>query len=178
MTQELAQTLAVVQQGMEMERQGHGFYMQQAARTGDARGKTMFVALAQDELAHLTVLKGQYESLSRTGAWKEWSQTEPAKDRAADAPTLFPRTPVEAQKAVKADAGDLDALRFGISIEDKSYQFYSGLAEKATEAVSRSLFQRLANEEDGHRKLLQDTFDYLDDPEGWFLHQEKPIFEG
>ena len=174
----MADALAVLERGMELEREGNRFYAEAAERTNDARGRAMFAALADDELAHLRVLEEQHRSLRESGAWKAPAVAYRPRDRSLEALSLFPRDPADVQKAIGANASELEALQFGIHIEHKSYDFYDGLARAARDEGERALFQRLAAEEEGHRKLLQATFDYLSDPAAWFQLQEKPIFEG
>lgn len=178
MTSWVQEALVVVDQGIKMEQDGNEFYLRAAERTKDERGKTMFTALAGDELAHLRFLQAQRQSLVETGSWKTGGEAQAPRDRSQDAPALFPRTPAEVARAVQPDAGDLEALQLGIQAENTSYTFYEDLSRKSADDRVRALFRRLAAEEEGHRQLLQDTYDYLSDPAGWFQQQEKPIFEG
>jgi len=47
-----------------------------------------------------------------------------------------------------------DALDFAIKNEEEAYEFYTGLAAKATDSAMKTLFEGFAKEEQGHKARL------------------------
>jgi rubrerythrin len=71
------------------------------------------------------------------------------------------------EKAVTAKSGDLDALLFGLDIENRSYDFYRRAAVETTDALGKAVFEFLAGEERGHFDILMMRYQYLTGSAGW-----------
>jgi rubrerythrin len=68
--------------------------------------------------------------------------------------------------------GDFAAYKFAISLEAKSYDFYKKQAEAAKEKKAKEFFRFLMKEEATHKKILEESMDFLKNPEDYFLKKE------
>lgn len=164
--------LAVLRDAMELERRGHAFYLQAAEATSAARGKSMFLSLAKDELDHLAYLDGAFRSLLKDGALPAMpapAQTEPTARPVR--PEVFP-SPKEAAREIKATAGEVDALKRGMEAEQDSIALYSQAANQAETAEEKALFGSLVAVEQGHLAILQGEYDYVNQTGFWMGFQE------
>jgi rubrerythrin len=152
----------IVSAAIEAERAGHKFYVRLADSTSDPKGKHMFNRLANDELAHIYWLMTVRQSLVKTGTCEvcrgdihkiKVPITDPAE-------FLFPSAGITAD-VIKADSGEVDAIKQGIEIEEKAVAFYSESAKRIDDPDAKELFRKLADWEDGHRRLLQAEYDYV-----------------
>ncbi len=66
----------------------------------------------------------------------------------------------------------LDALRLGIEREKGAHKFYSDAAQKVTNEASRSMFNWLAGEEQGHIRVLEKAQQAVQSKKGWPGEQE------
>lgn len=176
--------LEAVTVAIGMEKAGHKFYTDAVALASDQSGKEMFARLANDELAHLYWLMTVRQSLMKTGKFGDTSHP-PAEEIIKGAPTAteLPVFPL-AKRALQItpETSELDALEMGIQAEQDSIAFYREAAEMTDDADGRALFQRLADWEDDHLKLLEAERDYLA-RNGFYLgiaefHLEGPEYLG
>jgi rubrerythrin len=75
-------------------------------------------------------------------------------------------------------ADELEALRIGLDMEKRSYEFYAQGARDAAGKDESRLCELLALEEGEHYKMLQNTYEYLEDRDHWFLWTEQGLLDG
>jgi rubrerythrin len=63
-------------------------------------------------------------------------------------------------------------------MEVKSYDFYKRQSKKAMFTAEKDFYETIAAEEQGHQLILQDYYEYLTNPAGWFVKNERPSLEG
>jgi rubrerythrin len=165
MTTDTKAALTALQQALDLERQGHEFYIRAAERTVDATGKQMFLSLAGDEVLHQTFIQRQIDSLAQDGGWVP-PEDLPAVDADLNTP-LFPAGAVELQKAIRPDASDLDALLFALKIENDSFALYADQAKQATDPNAKRLYAYLVEAERTHFNLLMSNYESLNSNAGW-----------
>lgn len=61
--------LAVLQRGLQAEKDSIAFYSQQRDKADDPDAKAMYAYLIEQEEGHRTILQGEYDYLTRTGFW-------------------------------------------------------------------------------------------------------------
>jgi rubrerythrin len=165
MTTDTKAALIVLQQALDLEQQGYEFYTQAAERTVDATGKEMLLSLADDEVLHQKVIQRQIDAL---GQGEGWVLPEGISEVDADLSTpLFPAGKVELEKAIRPDAGDLDALLFALKIENDSFALYTEQAKKATDPNAKRLYEFLVDAERTHFNLLMSNYESLNSDAGW-----------
>jgi rubrerythrin len=148
---------AAIDLAMQAEREAEEFYAAAAQATTEPRGRDMFEKLAQFERHHFTSLQRLRESLGQ-GAFAGYAGAG-----------LLPEQP--AAPARPLDDGqrqnDLEALTGAIDAETKAQAMYRELAAQALDAPVRRMFEKLAEEEELHRKVLEDQFYALTNQGRW-----------
>jgi rubrerythrin len=153
---EMNAALAALQMGIQTEIDGYHFYRDFGQRTSDPKAKEAFERLAQDEMAHLELLRNVKAMLEQSGEWAEHQSLE--TDPAPGAP-IFSRERVE--QNVVAYTSDLSALRLAYLIERDAVDFYQRAAEGTQDPEGQRLFQDLAEMERGHLRLLEGEYNFL-----------------
>jgi rubrerythrin len=74
--------------------------------------------------------------------------------------------------------GDLAALDFGLETEEITRDLYLQGAEETDDERARGAFDFLAEQEEHHYELLQNTREYLSDNQTWWDSEEYPFFIG
>jgi rubrerythrin len=129
------------------EEQAEAFYAAAAEKTDDAGGKEMFRELAEFECHHKERLTQLRESLQAGGGFLRYEGRSLSKVPGAEA---------RGRPAVGDHADALEALRLAIAAEEKAEAEYRNLARAADDEAGRRMFEKLAEEESMHRKLLDD----------------------
>ena len=63
-------------------------------------------------------------------------------------------------------------------MEEKAYFYYTGAAKTMADAQEKKILLKIAEEENEHFRILNDTRLYLTYPEMWNIIQEKPVIDG
>ncbi|RQD75646.1 MAG: rubrerythrin, partial [Halanaerobium sp. MSAO_Bac5] len=70
------------------------------------------------------------------------------------------------------DTEQVDVYKKAIAIEEKSIEFYSEQAEKAEDPAIKEAFQRLAEEEKKHEKIMSNITEMVNRPNTWLEDAE------
>ena len=144
------QLLEALRQAIAAEYEGYGFYLMAARSTDDEQGRTVFQALADDELQHAAYLKAQHRSLAETGRVDAQVQLGRPRAVAAGSPIF--------SAALRERIGDahfeMSALGVGVHLEQSSIEFYRAQARQAADPAVRQFFEELAEWERGHHEAL------------------------
>ncbi len=170
--------LEAVHIGIQMEKNGHKFYADAMAHTPDETGKQMFARLARDEIFHLHWLASVRKSLIETGKFGDIERL--LQERPPSKLDELPDFPIQAlMLEITAETRELDALEMGIQAEIATAEFYANAAGRTqdTAGAGKELFQRLAEWEKDHRRLLEAEHDYLE-KNGFYLGMAEFQLEG
>jgi rubrerythrin len=167
---EVESALAVIQLAIHNEIAGQRFYSDAAFSCIDPWAKEVFARLAGEEEVHLRLLVLEYQALSDRGRW-----LEPQRALASDAEVeitpftlpegepdeaLFPvKEPVE--QVVDRRANDLDALAFGVELEQRAIQLYGRSGQEVEEEAARQAYRFLVEEETRHYNQLKTEWERL-----------------
>ena len=165
MEEDVIKALEILRQAMQFEREGHEFYLKAAQTTRDEKGQETFRVLANDEEKHFDLVKRQYRALREDRKWASFPEVK--KTRIDLDKPLFSKGKEALEKAVTAKSSDLDALLFGLDIEDRSYDLYRRAALETVEPLGKAMFEFLAGEERGHFDILMMRYEYLAGPVAW-----------
>ncbi len=130
------------------ERSGLEFYSRAARAARDARGRTVFLKLAEEEREHLGTLEARYQRLIAQDAMLESRPTFLFFKGAAHG--LF----AAGAEQVARGVDDLQALMIGIRCERASHRFFKRYGEKFEDSEGKQIFLEFAAEERAHLELL------------------------
>jgi Fur family ferric uptake transcriptional regulator len=130
------------------ERSGLQFYTRAASLTKDARGRSVFQKLAEEEKEHLGTLQQRYSELLEKDPQLESRPT-----------FLFFKGPANGLFAAGAErlgkgVNDLEALLIGIKCERGSHNFFKRYGDRFEDSEGKQIFLEFAEEERAHRDLL------------------------
>src|SRR6185503_18304292 len=130
------------------ERSGLEFYSRAARITQDARGRTIFQKLAEEEKEHLGTLEARYAQLLKNDAQLESRPAFLFFKGAANG--LF----AEGAERLSKGVNDQQALLIGIKCERGSHQFFKKYGERFEDSEGKQIFMEFAAEEKQHFELL------------------------
>jgi rubrerythrin len=167
----------IVKFALQLEQDGLEMYRKFAEKSTDPFGKKTFEGLAEDETEHIELLRKVYGKcrIKEIEEIVAKSVDEPVRQRFK---TIFQTAGEEARKRVEADPGDIEAMRVAMDFEKRGYALYKDAGEKAEGDMEKTAFNHLTLMEQHHLELLQETFEYLNDSENWFMKNEGWMFEG
>ena len=148
-----------IEMGMQLEREGREFYLKAAQRTDNARGKEMFLSLADDEAIHLQILERQLKAVQSENRCLVLAEVEEVD--AGWSEPLYPKDPEILKKAVRPEADDADALIFAIQAEHKSFELYREMANASEDPAAVAMFKWLVEAERGHFNQLMLNYESL-----------------
>jgi Fur family ferric uptake transcriptional regulator len=137
------------------ERSGLQFYSRAAGITKDARGRSVFQKLADEEREHLGTLEKRYAELLATDPLLESRPTFLFFKGAANG--LFAAGAEQLRKGVN----DLEALLIGIKCERGSHSFFKRYGERFEDSEGKRIFLEFADEERTHLDLLLNEYKAL-----------------
>jgi Fur family ferric uptake transcriptional regulator len=130
------------------ERSGLEFYARASKVTRDARGRSVFQKLAEEERDHLGKLESRYRELLTQDPQLESRPTFLFFKGAANG--LFATGAEQLTKGVD----DRQALMIGIRCERGSHRFFKRYGERFEDSEGKRIFLEFADEERAHLELL------------------------
>jgi rubrerythrin len=172
----LKDELKALKLALENEKRVRAFYLEHAARLKNELAKKTFIFLADEELKHIDAINAFNKSIHEGDEPGIDSGTE---DEAVNEVKEFFSDSVKTavEKAV-ASQSDLKAYEAGLTLEQKSYDFYKKAAEKAEHPNVKKLFEFLMKEENAHYALISNAISYFKNPDEYFQGKESWFFEG
>lgn len=160
---------------VKMEQEGSKYYKKAAKAAKNPLGKKMFLSLAKDEERHEKLFKEMAREAgvdpSDAGEIKRLELHKRMEE-------LFRAVAKKAKKAAKADDNDIKAIDIALGMEEESYKYYTDAAKGIQDSAEGEILRRIADEENEHFKILNDTRLYLAYPQMWYIMQEKPVIDG
>ncbi len=161
-----------LQLAIQMEKDGKAFYLKAGADAENLLAKNIFEELARQEDFHIERILFLYEQMKKDEPFKEWITTIAGVEKLD---RVFQES---LQEKAQASENDLNALRFGLEIEDKSVKYYENLANYALDSHEKRFYLTLSHEERDHYLKIMDSIEYLSDPVGWFYTKQKSMVDG
>jgi len=149
--------------------------LQNARETVDnPLARATFDFLADEELKHIDIISKFAESLAGVGQFDEKdllsTTTSEAKGRIK---SIFERFRVQFEEVGAGDQPRLETYRVAMDMERRGHDFYKRAAEETADGEARKLYAFLAGEETRHFELIQDTHDYLQQPDALMAVEER-----
>ena len=159
----------IIRLAIETEIDGYRYFNSAAERAVHDRARDTWMSLAADEIEHMKLLQAQLRELGKPEADEDGDSA--AMDKAVIAPTST------VPDGVNKD-DDLAALQIGLDVEARTRDFYAKAATETASPTMKSTYERLAAMEAGHYRLVDETYRFLADPQGWNFDQVRPISDG
>jgi rubrerythrin len=175
MAEEQEKTMAALKTAIQMEIDGKEFYLKASDASNNKLGKNLLSKLAEEEDIHRSVFENIYNVLR---ANKGWPEEKFKGDGGKGLKTIFSEALKQIGKDVKAIPSEMDALQTAMGMENKTYDFYKSQGKKATFDAEKEFYEALAVQEEEHHRVLLDYYEFLKDPEGYFVKTEHPSLDG
>jgi rubrerythrin len=173
MTQEQETTRQALQVAIKMEIDGKEFYQKAAKASGNPLGKKLLNRLADEEDIHRQVFQNIYNTL---GTQKGWPKADLKHGSVLS--TLMKEAADSIGKDIKPGKQEIDDVKLAMDMENKTYDYYRTQAAKAAYPAEKEFYERLVVQEEEHHKILLSYFEFLNDPEAWFVQMEHPSLDG
>jgi len=154
---------------VKMEIDAMKFYHEAAQKTIHPFAKRMFQGFVRDEDRHLKMLRDILSGMDL----KIISLHPKAEIR-----TAFSDLKEQMMERISASTDEIEAVQVALDFETKGFEFYKKAAAEAADEREKALFSALADEEQEHYLILQNTYSFLKDTGNWFMWQEQGILEG
>ena len=159
-----------LQTALGFEKKGHDIYVMAAVNTRNPVVKKTFTYLAEQEVNHIR----EIQEFMKT----ENPSVQLKGDKPADTKKFFTMTVSEFAKKAKLSEDDIKAHDTALQLEQSSYDFYRAQLGKAKDTKTRGFFKFLMDQESAHYDLVKKAYDYIKDPQGFMIEEEKWNFEG
>ncbi|MFH1505470.1 MAG: ferritin family protein [archaeon] len=177
MTDYLSDEMDALKTALDNELKTHMFYVDAEKKAKSKFSKKTFSFLAEQELGHIQKIKKFIK-----GADKKIDQIdidmEVAEMFFKKSKDFFESTVEHFKQKLKADDSDLNIYKVGKEIEQSGFDFYKKAFEDANTENLKAFFKFLMEQEQLHYQLLENSLDYIENPEGFFFDQENWNFEG
>lgn len=162
--------IELVRTALDFEFGGEHFYRHLAGLTQNARGKAMFLRLAEEERRHVGESHTLFAALVGEEEWARLSAAEAAQANPSRIVAELEAAVLQRGHAVVAD--DTQALRMAMELERRAIQMFKGMSEHTTDPAVLDLIGKMIQEETFHYDSLQAQLDsilnvglWLDQPE-------------
>lgn len=144
-------TLEVLQVALEFERKGMEYYRQAAERVRDGIVQSVLLSLADDEVAHQSIISRYYQAI------------ENGRELPADSERDIPASPSASARiesitrgtlaSISADSTYEEVYKTASELEKRSYEYYS--AQHSDNPRVDAFYKYLAGVERIHLEMLQ-----------------------
>ena len=175
MERELGKITELLQVALQMEIEGKRFYQRASEESSNRLVKELFWQLAREEDIHGKKFQEIYEALVKE---QHWPVVDLPTDKGKTLKHLLGKAIKTWGTKVEAVESEVEAIKIALDMESKSYNFYLSRSEESVSTLERRFYELLAGEEQGHRLVLSDSYEYLTNPTGWFAKKEHWSLDG
>lgn len=175
MKEQAEKNTQALEKALQMEIEGQEFYRKAEQGSDSSLAKELFRHLVEQENLHINKINEIYQAIQSRA---EWPNEETVFKHEKSLKSVFKEAMENMDKNVKVSSSEIEAFKTAMDMEDKSYSFYTSRAEEAVSPAEKSFYQALTGEERGHYLTLLDSYEYLTDPQGWFVKQEHWVLDG
>lgn len=163
---------------LKMEEKGYKMYKQFSLKSDNQATRKIFNTLTKDEAGHIKAIKKFYEQTLKPSLKLKLSSLLKERESKEEREKIFDVPVKKWQRGLSLSKNDDATYKFALNFETKGYEFYKKSLSQTKEENARKLLLFLTEQENGHYRFLQETYDYLTKPANWFIKEEKPIYEG
>jgi rubrerythrin len=168
-------TVKALQTALKMEIDGKKFYSKSSQSSKNELGKKLLKQLAAEEDAHRLVFQNIFDAIK---AKKGWPDVKYTGDGGRGLRTIFAKALESREKNSKAIVAELEAVTIAMDLENKTYDFYKERSVKTTYEAEKQLYEEIAMQENEHHRVLQDYYEFLQDPAQWYIKAEHTSVDG
>jgi rubrerythrin len=161
-----------LEQAIRMEKDGKEFYVRAASTATSPAVRMIFEELARQEDFHVQKIGEIFGAIQKTQALTEWVMCVIGDSKLE---SLFDD---KAAAQANVSVSDLDALSFGLQLEEKSIKYYDELVVKSQDKYEKRFYLTLSHEERGHYLKIMDSVELLSNPEGWNYVKGRGMVDG
>ena len=158
-----------IETAVKMETDAMKFYHEAAQKTSHPFAIRMFEGFIKDESRHLKMLNDILGGLDL-----KIVKVHPK----SEIKTVFSELKDQMLKRISASTDEMEAVKVALDFEEKGFDFYKKALSEAADQTEKKLFSVLADEEQEHYTILQNTYSFLKDTGDWFMWEEQGILEG
>jgi rubrerythrin len=174
MTTEYDKTLKGLQVAIQMEIDGKEYYLKASRESANELGKKLLEKLASEEDQHRQRFERIYDAIKEK---RGWPKVDFEPDGGRTLRTIFARATEEMGSGVKALKTELNAVETAMTMENKTFDYYTRQGAEAKHDAEREFYFAVAGEEREHYLILLDYYEYLKDPAAWFVDKEHPSLD-
>ena len=175
MAREQDATLEGLQTALQMEIDGKEFYLKSSKASKNKLGKELLKKLSAEEDIHREIFKKIYDTIKNK---KGWPDAKFSGDGGKGLRTIFAKALEVMDPSVNSMPEELDAVKTGMDMENKTYDYYNSQEKQAAYDAEKHLYESLAMQESEHYRILLDYYEFLKDPSGWFVKSEHTAVDG
>jgi rubrerythrin len=168
-------TLKALQTALKMEIDGKKFYLKSSQSSKNDLGKKLLIQLAEEEDAHRLVFQNIFDAIK---AKKGWPDVKYTGDGGRGLRTIFAKALGKMDRNSKSIVAELEAVTIAMDLENKTYDFYKERSAETTYEAEKQLYEEIAMQENEHHRVLQDYYEFLQDPAQWYIKTEHTSFDG
>lgn len=149
---------------IDFEIENREFYEECAENTPQEDLKQVFIELAGEEKKHENIVRQLKEN-------KEVDEVETGiLPKAKEAFEKISETMPSGENVMAEE--QVDVYKKAIGLETKSYEFYQERAEESDSEIVKKTFNRLAEEEKKHERIIDSIIEMVDRPNTWLEDAE------
>ncbi len=165
---ENSQILDILKSAILLERRGKAFYKKVAEISSDQEVKKIFTLMAKEEDLHIRTLSEQYINFTKSKEFKNINFKK-SSDEGAVSDFILSK---DIKRNIEGAGFEAAAISAAIDMENKAIDLYTDRAHKADAPAEKSLYNWLAEWEQGHLSILNElnkelTFKIWNDNSFW-----------
>ena len=171
---DLKKSLEALNLALRTEEEGYKLYKAGAEQSENEFVKKILQQLFKDELMHMDLIKRFYAILNESGGWSQLSEEEKKyKGLGEEINTIFSEA-LEGMKSGKEEVSDkdLEVYQKAIEFEKKGVEMYTKMYSENQDEQAKKFYAFLRDMEQDHADVLDNTYQYLKNPDSWYLQQE------
>ncbi len=170
----VSKDMEALQLALKTEKEGYEMFRKAAEQASNDFVKRLFMRLAKDELLHMDLIKRFYADSQKKKSWRELSDAEKDISEAkTEMKTIFTDALEKAKigELVFSDK-DVEIYRKAAQFEKDGTDLYDKLYNETDDPKARRFYAFLREMEREHMEILDNTLQYLENPNNWYLLTE------
>ena len=163
----------VLELALKNEQKTFELYEEAAEAAQSDLARRTFEFLSGEERRHIDQISKYYKATAESRDFTEVTPTHTANDAKRQLASIFDRFQLDVVLTQFAKDQTMEAYQVGLEIEKSGHAYYTQAAKQANSEFARAFYTWLANEESAHYELLDQTYSFLQRPEGYLSEMER-----